>query len=178
MHKLLLFLGFVTSYSDAWIYTKREHGYGAYQRRTLNNAIYKLQRTLGLRFLYPVYLIDVVEVTLHDQTSDVTMIKSKIGHILVVPHSHDNNLQWICMSQLKHSFRQSWSIHLSVHQETIQGNWQSKRHLICKWEPKPNKITCKLLLVYDLGIRNLFSKHIYYLEADYQRSYRSVWTED
>ena len=41
--------------------------------------VYKLQRTMGLRFLYPVYLIDVVEVMLHDQTSDVTITRSKMA---------------------------------------------------------------------------------------------------
>lgn len=33
---------------------------------------------MGLRFLFPVYLIDTVEVTVGDQTSDATMTKSKV----------------------------------------------------------------------------------------------------
>lgn len=32
---------------------------------------------MGLRFLFPAYLIDSVEVTVGDQTSDTTMTKSK-----------------------------------------------------------------------------------------------------
>ena len=39
---------------------------------------------MGLRFLYPVYLIDSVEVTVGDQISDATMTKSMQSYVVIM----------------------------------------------------------------------------------------------
>ena len=62
---------------------------------------------MGLRFLYPVYLIDSVEVTLGDQTSDATMTKSilcNLLHTLCTSYSYAHTAKGFLQSVGKTSF--------------------------------------------------------------------------
>ena len=61
---------------------------------------------MGLRFLYPVYLIDSVEVTVGDQTSDATMTKS-IQYLQHISYTYNHYIYCVTAKAFLQSIRKS-----------------------------------------------------------------------